>query len=256
MTTWIRRQSPGTARAGETRPARRLVRGRSVLPLATTLAFAACALIVPGIAHAGVVTPKLCPGALTLSGGPAPTEQIGVDDDLELRLNGNAFFVDNDGFAQDLAPIGFRAEFGDQLRVIATNGPFGGHEGIDPLYLTCDANDSQQVLDDTGFDAADGPAFEVFYDETFTIELGPPQTTITKHPKKKTKKREATFKFVADPADGATFECKADGKPFKPCDSTYKKKVGPGKHTFKVRATVDGVREPTPAKFKWKVLRD
>jgi hypothetical protein len=229
---------------------------RSAPPLAITLAFAACALIMPGPAHAGPVTHVLCPGAVTLSGGPAPTEQISVDDDLELRLNRETFFEDADGFAQDLAPIGFTAEFGDRLRVIATNGFFGGPEHIDPLYLTCDANDEQQVLDDTGFDAPDGSISEVFYNETFTIALGPPATTITKHPTKKTGNRKAKFRFVSDPADGATFECKLDKRQFRPCDSPYKKKVHPGKHRFKVRSAVDAVTEPTPAKFKWKVLRD
>jgi hypothetical protein len=229
---------------------------RSVPPLAITLAFAVCALIVPGTAHAGGATRTVCPGAVTLSGGPAPTEQISVDDDLRLRLNGDTFFEDASGFAQDLDPIGFTAKFGDQLRVIATNGSFGGPEHIDPLYLTCDANGAQQVLDDTGFDAPDGAIGEVFYDETFTIELGPPETTITKRPKKKTEKRKAKFRFAADPADGAAFECKLDKKQFKPCDSPYKKRVHPGKHKFKVRATVEGVSDPTPAKFKWKVLEN
>jgi hypothetical protein len=229
---------------------------RSVLRLAITLSFAACALIAPGAAHAGSGTQLLCPGDVTLSGGPSPTEQISVDDDLELQLNGDSFFVEDNGFANDLDPIGFEAGFGDQLRVIATNGPFGGAEHIDPLYLTCDANDAQQVLDDTGFDVPDGPAFEVFYDETFTIELGPPETTISKHPKKKTEKRKAKFRFAASPADGAAFECKLDKKAFKPCDSPYKKRVRPGKHKFQVRSTVESVSDPTPAKFKWKVRRD
>ena len=82
----------------------------------------------------------------------------------------------------------------------------------------------------------------------------PPQTRITKHPPKKGDKKKAKFKFTAD--EEATFECKLDKKGFKPCDSPYKKKVRRGKHKFKVRVTVEGVSDPTPAKFKWKVLRD
>jgi hypothetical protein len=230
---------------------------RSAPALAITLAFAACALIAPGAAHAGPTTQVLCPGEVTLSGGTAPAEKISVDDDLELRLNGDTFFTDSDGFAQDLDPIGFAAEFGDRLRVIATNGPFGGPEHIDPLYLTCDANDEQQVLDDTGFDTAeDEPAFQIFYDETFTIEMGPPQTTITRHPRTRTERRTARFRFASDPATDATFECKLDDRPFRPCESPYRKRVPLGRHTFKARATVDAVLEPTPAKFEWRVLKD
>jgi hypothetical protein len=229
---------------------------RSAQSLAIMLAAGICALLLPSAAHAGVTMPTVCPGAVTLSGGPSPAEEISVDDDLELRLNNSTIFEDANGFANDHDPIGFTTGIGDRLRVIATNGFFGGPEHLDPLYLTCDANDAQQVLDDTGFDAPDGPVGEVFYDETFTIELGPPETTITKRPKKKTEKRKAKFRFVANPADGAAFECKLDKKRFKSCDSPYKKRARPGKHRFKVRATVDGVTDPTPAKFKWKVLED
>jgi hypothetical protein len=229
---------------------------RSTRPLAIILALAACALFVPGAAHAGVVLPAVCPGAVTLSGGPSLTEQISVDDDLTLRLNSSTIFEDANGFAQDHDPIGFTAGIGDQLYVIASNGPFGGPEHIDPLYLTCDANGVQQVLDATGFDSPGGAPGEMFYDETFTVQLGPPETTITKHPKKKTNKRKARFRFQAVPADGATFECKLDKKPFKPCDSPYKKKVDPGRHGFKVRSTVDGVTGPTSDRFRWKVRRD
>jgi hypothetical protein len=223
--------------------------------LAIALAGAACVLIVPGVAQAGPATHVLCPGEVTLSGGTAATEPVTVDDDLELRLNGDQIFKDDDGFAGDLDPIGFTAEFGDRLRVIATNGPFGGPEHIDPLYLTCDGTDDQQVLDEIGFDSPDGFSGEVFYDETFTIELGPPETTITQRPKKKTEKRRATFRFGVSPAGDAEFECKLDQKPFKPCDSPYRKRVRPGTHRFGVRATVESITEPTPAKFKWRVRR-
>jgi hypothetical protein len=229
---------------------------RSASALAVSLAFAALALIVPGVANAGSAAQTVCPGAVTLSGGTDPTADITVDDDLELLLNGDSFFLDDNGFVNDHPPIGFEAKFGDQLRVIATNGDFGGPEHIDPLYLTCDANDAQQVLDDTGFDAGDSPAFQIFYDETFTIQFGPPETTITKSPKKKTQKRKAKFRFAANPAAGAEFECKLDKKAFKACGSPYKKKVRPGRHKLKVVATVDGVSDPTPAKFKWKVRED
>ena len=79
-------------------------------------------------------------------------------------------------------------------------------------------------------------------------------TTITKHPSTKTTKRKARFKFRSDSPVHPTFECKVDRKPFKPCDSPFERTVGPGTHRFKVRAIVDGVADPSPAKFKWKVL--
>ena len=83
-----------------------------------------------------------------------------------------------------------------------------------------------------------------------------PETTIDKHPKKKTTKRRAKFEFTAAPAGGATFECSLDKGGFKPCTSPLRKKVKPGRHRFAVRAIAAGVIDPTPATFAWKVLAE
>lgn len=63
----------------------------------------------------------------------------------------------------------------------------------------------------------------------------------------------AKFKFSAS-EQGAKFECKLDGKKFKPCKSpkTYKG-LKPGKHVFKVRAVKGKSVDPTPAKRKFRV---
>jgi tripartite motif-containing protein 71 len=85
---------------------------------------------------------------------------------------------------------------------------------------------------------------------------GPPATSITKAPKKKTLKRKARFKFTADQGD-STFECKLDKKAFKPCESPFEtKRLKRARHKFKVRA-VDllGIPDPTPAKRSWKVRK-
>ncbi len=80
-----------------------------------------------------------------------------------------------------------------------------------------------------------------------------PNTILRKKPRKKTAKRKAKFKFVADQA-GSSFQCKLDKKPFKPCRSPWKKKVKAGRHTFRVRAiNAQGMVDPSPAVFKWKV---
>ncbi|MGB7685744.1 MAG: Ig-like domain-containing protein, partial [Solirubrobacterales bacterium] len=80
-----------------------------------------------------------------------------------------------------------------------------------------------------------------------------PNTILRKKPRKKTAKRKAKFKFVAD-QPGSTFQCKLDKKPFKPCRSPWKKKIKAGRHTFRVRAiNPQGMVDPTPAIFKWKV---
>ena len=86
-------------------------------------------------------------------------------------------------------------------------------------------------------------------------EKDPPQTKITKKPKKKSTKRKAKFKFTSDEAN-STFQCRLDKKSFKACSPPYKKKVKRGKHKFRVRA-IDpaGNVDPTPAKYSWKVKK-
>ena len=86
-----------------------------------------------------------------------------------------------------------------------------------------------------------------------TPDATAPETTITKHPKKKGTKRKAKFKFESS-EPGSSFECKFDKKPFKPCDAPFKKKAKLGKHKFRVRATdAAGNTDGSPAKFKFKV---
>ncbi|MGN6202896.1 MAG: Ig-like domain-containing protein [Solirubrobacterales bacterium] len=83
----------------------------------------------------------------------------------------------------------------------------------------------------------------------------PPVTQLKKHPLARTTKRKAKFTFSANEA-GSRFECKLDGKPFKPCASPFKKKVGLGRHRFKVRAIdAQGLADPTPVVFSWRVVR-
>jgi 6-phosphogluconolactonase (cycloisomerase 2 family) len=86
----------------------------------------------------------------------------------------------------------------------------------------------------------------------------PPETTITKAPRAKTKKRRARFAFTSS-EPFSTFECKLDKRGFKPCPSprAYSKKLlRPGEHAFRVRALDEpGNTDPTPAKTKWRVRR-
>jgi hypothetical protein len=83
---------------------------------------------------------------------------------------------------------------------------------------------------------------------------GAPQTEIDKTPKKKIKGKKAKFTF-SSPDAGATFECALDKKPFKACESPFKVKVKPGKHTFSVRAVLNGTPDNSPATFKFKRVK-
>lgn len=80
-----------------------------------------------------------------------------------------------------------------------------------------------------------------------------PKVKITSGPKKNGTATTAKFKFKAEPAAGAKFECKLDGAKWARCSSpkTYKK-LKVGKHTFRVRATAGGLTG-TVAVFKFTI---
>lgn len=85
-----------------------------------------------------------------------------------------------------------------------------------------------------------------------------PDTKIGIHPGAKVFTQKAKLKvkigFSSDVA-GATFECKLDKGPYKPCRSPKSFKVKPGKHKFTVRAVAPGGTDATPATVRFKVIR-
>ena len=88
-------------------------------------------------------------------------------------------------------------------------------------------------------------------------DCAPPDTQITKGPKAKTKKKQATFEFSGNDARTiAGFECSLDGGAFASCTSPHTVKVKRGKHTFSVRAVdAGGNADGTPATDDWKVKK-
>jgi Beta-propeller repeat len=87
-------------------------------------------------------------------------------------------------------------------------------------------------------------------------DTDPPETLITKGPKRKTKRRNASFGFIST-EPGSSFECSLDGKAtFKPCASPLELRVKRGKHSFQVQATDPaGNVDATPATDDWKVKK-
>jgi hypothetical protein len=80
-----------------------------------------------------------------------------------------------------------------------------------------------------------------------------PETTITKGPPNKTKKKAATFEFTGvDTRAIASFQCKLDAGAFAPCTSPHTVKVKKGKHTFQVQAIDQAGNVGTPATDTWK----
>lgn len=81
-----------------------------------------------------------------------------------------------------------------------------------------------------------------------------PETTLASHPRKRTKKRRASFTWTAD--ESARFACKLDAGIFATCQSPFSVRVKRGRHSFSVQAS-DGAAnvEPDPATFAWKVKK-
>jgi hypothetical protein len=87
-------------------------------------------------------------------------------------------------------------------------------------------------------------------------DCAPPNTTISKGPNDKTRKKTATFEFTSD-EPGSSFQCSLDGQSaFRPCTSPLTVKVKKGRHSFQVQATDQaGNADRSPATDDWKVKR-
>jgi hypothetical protein len=82
-----------------------------------------------------------------------------------------------------------------------------------------------------------------------------PSTILAGKPAGRTHDRTPTFRFRSG-STGASFKCKLDGGPYKPCRSPLTtKKLSYGNHAIEIRAILAGVIDPTPAKFSFRVVR-
>lgn len=83
----------------------------------------------------------------------------------------------------------------------------------------------------------------------------PPQTLLGRKPGAVSRDRTPTFRFRSDSA-GAKFQCAVDRNPLKGCRSPFTTSpLTLGRHTFTVRAILGSVADPTPARFRFKVIR-
>jgi len=86
-----------------------------------------------------------------------------------------------------------------------------------------------------------------------------PETKILKHPPKLVRTNLArvrvVFRFGSDQR-GATFLCRIDRSAFRACSARFVRRLAAGAHVLKVKArSVDGVIDPTPAAFRFRIVR-
>jgi hypothetical protein len=81
-----------------------------------------------------------------------------------------------------------------------------------------------------------------------------PKTFLTSHPRHRTHKRKVTFAYISD-VKGAHFQCfYAQGWAKCRSPDTFRH-LKPGRFKFEVRAVVNGVEDPSPASWVFRVLR-
>ncbi len=91
---------------------------------------------------------------------------------------------------------------------------------------------------------------------TWTVDLTPPDTTITAMPPAVDNTVSPTFEFTGTDPNSAsvTFECSLDGDPFTACPEPQQLTVTDGSHDFAVRAVdAAGNVDPSPASYTWVV---
>jgi hypothetical protein len=170
------------------------------------------------------------------------------------------------------------SESGPGMAAVTNPGTPGNQTGA-PLFANAAIGDFHQLAGSATIDAGtddgtlgsldvegeprlQGSAVDIGADETANPAAGgeaadttPPDTTLTKKPKSKTKRRRATFGFDSS-EPGSTFQCSLDDGPFEACASPDTEKVKRGKHSFEVRAIdATGNTDPTPATDDWKVKK-
>ena len=87
----------------------------------------------------------------------------------------------------------------------------------------------------------------------------PPQTRLLSHPRALVRTRKASrrvaFRFASD-EPGSRFRCRLDRRPWIPCASPWRLRMGLGRHTVRI-AAIDraGNADPSPVVFRFQVRR-
>ncbi len=125
---------------------------------------------------------------------------------------------------------------------------------LGPTTVTADAPPGKpgQTVD-VRVTTADGTSNPSGIANDYTYDFKP-KTFLTHHPRRRSHSRKVAFAFDSD-VDGARFKC-LDARGWRKCRSPHVfRHLKPGRYKFKVKAIVDGVADPTPARFIFRILR-
>lgn len=212
-------------------------------------------------------------GSLTIQPLASPTHRFPADD-VTIPYGGEAIFSAQDvlSYTRDgtrieiefsrsaaLSPDG---TFADAERIVRPT-PIGG--GVYRHRLAQSISETPGtyywIVERFDCSAPDGPTDCYVTDgEVRSFRVNPPvgtpapNTTLTRHPARRTRKRRARFAFVSSLPD-ASFQCHYTGG-WSRCLSPQRfRHLKPGRYRFKVRAVANGKPDATPAKWLFRVLR-
>ncbi|MGZ4308066.1 MAG: Ig-like domain-containing protein [Gaiellaceae bacterium] len=137
----------------------------------------------------------------------------------------------------------FSSEPGASFQCRVDSAPFAA---CTSPHTTATLTDGPHTFDVRAVDAA-GNADPSPASRSFTLDTGPPETTIDSGPSGLTNDATPTFAFSA--SEPSSYECRIDSAAFTACSSPWTSApLADGQHTFEVRAT-DGVghTDATPA---------
>ena len=122
----------------------------------------------PGATSGACAQQPVCTSWI-LSGGPAVTAQIAVDDDLAITVNGASILKDENKMASTLPPVTFAAQPGDSLAVTAIDSN-PACRSLSPLWLHCATTGQKKQLSAGNSDGcAPGRTAGQFFSQVFTI---------------------------------------------------------------------------------------
>jgi hypothetical protein len=211
----------------------------------------------------------------TISTGPGGSPCIGLPASVSVKLDPESILAD--GSSQTTATIAVRDADGNGVPAEGvqlsssdpqqTIGPVVDNEdGTYSAVITGSANAGPSTI--TATDASANPKItgSATLMQVVPSQGGPspsvapppppptPHVKLVKKPAKRGTNRRPRIEFSADVA-GATFACRLDRGPFKPCTSPFTPlKLSLGRHTFSVRAADGAVVGPTTT-WPFKVVR-
>ena len=105
-----------------------------------------------------------------LSGGPEADDLIEVDDQIYVYLNGDKKYGDKDDTAGPVAPVRFRANRGDRLRIIAKDVEAPCYQ-LKRLYIHCvrGRGQSRRLTSGVAEDCGNALPKGEFFNEVYTI---------------------------------------------------------------------------------------